>query len=65
MIRTEKEIKFRIKFLEKEQKKHYATMEKKYKVRDNLELEKFETAQEMYYECFIEINTLKWVLGVQ
>ena len=64
-MRTEKEIRFRIKFLENQQKKHYATMNKKYRVRDKSELEKFETAQELYYECFIEIIALKWVLGVE
>ena len=63
-MRTEKEIKFRIKFLEKLMKKYENTMNSKQKITE-ASLQRHEEAEEMYYECLIEINALKWVLGTQ
>ncbi len=63
-MRTEKEIKNKIKFLEKLMKKYEKGMNSKVRITE-ASLEKHEEAEEMYYECMIEINALKWVLGTQ
>lgn len=63
-MKTEKEILNKIKFLEKLMKKYEKTMNSKVRITES-SLEKHEEAEEMYYECMIEINALKWVLGVQ
>ncbi len=63
-MRTEKEILHKIKFLEKLMKKHEKTMNSKQKITE-ASLQRHEEAEEMYYECVVEINALKWVLGVQ
>ena len=63
-MRTEKEIQNKIKFLEKLMKKYEKTMNSKVRITES-SLEKHEEAEEMYYECMIEINALKWVIGTQ
>ncbi len=63
-MRTEKEIRYKIKFLEKLMKRYEKTMNSKTKITE-ASLQKQEEAEEMYYECFTEINALKWVLGEQ
>ena len=63
-MKTEKEILHKIKFLEKLMKKYEKTVNSKVRITES-SLEKHEEAEEMYYECMIEINALKWVLGVQ
>ena len=63
-MRTEKEIRHKIKFLEKLMKKCEKTMNSKQKITE-ASLQKHEEAEEMYYECMVEINALKWVLGAQ
>lgn len=64
-MKTEKEILHKIKFLEKLMKKYEKTMNKKYKMNDSRDVENFETSEELFYECMVEINALKWVLGIQ
>ena len=61
-MRTEKEIKFRIKFLEKLMKKYEKIMDSKQKITE-ASIQKHEEAEEMYYECMVEVHALKWVLG--
>ncbi len=63
-MKTEKEILHKIKFLEKLMKKYEKTVNSKVRITES-SLEKHEEAEEMYYECMIEINALKWVLGTQ
>ncbi len=63
-MKTEKEILHKIKFLEKLMKKYEKDMNSKVRITE-ASLEKHEKAEEMYYECMIEINALKWVLGTQ
>lgn len=63
-MRTEKEIKFRIKWLEKSMDKYEKIMNSKQRITE-ASLEKHEETEEMYYECMVEIIALKWVLGVQ
>ena len=63
-MKTEKEILHKIKFLEKLMKKYEKTMNSKVRITES-SLEKHEEAEEMYYECMIEINALKWVIGTQ
>ena len=63
-MKTEKEILNKIKFLEKLMKKYEKTMNSKVRITES-SLEKHEEAEEMYYECMIEINALKWVIGTQ
>ncbi len=63
-MKTEKEILQKIKFLEKLMKKYEKNMKSKVRITE-ASLEKHEEAEEMYYECMIEINALKWVLRVQ
>lgn len=61
-MKTEKEIKQRIKFLEKLMKRYEKTMNAKVR---KVDIFKVEEAEEMYYECVVEINALNWVLGVK
>lgn len=63
-MRTEKQIIFRIELLEKKMKKHEKTMNSKQRITDT-SLLRYEEAEEMYYECFTEVNALKWVLELQ
>ena len=63
-MKTEKEILQKINFLEKLMKKYEKNMNSKVRITE-ASLEKHEEAEEMYYECMVEINALKWVLGVQ
>lgn len=63
-MRTEKEIKLRIKRLEKSMDKYEKIMNSKQRITE-ASLEKHEETEEMYYECMVEIIALKWVLGVQ
>lgn len=63
-MKTEKEILHKIKFLEKLMKKYEKTMNSKVRISES-SLQRHEEAEEMYYECMIEINALKWVLGTQ
>lgn len=61
-MKTEKEILHKIKFLEKLMKKYEKDMNSKQKITE-ASIQKHEEAEEMYYECMVEINALKWVLG--
>lgn len=61
-MKSEKEIKHKIKFLEKLMKKYYKIINTNQRINE-ASLERYEEAEEMYYECVIEVNTLKWVLG--
>lgn len=61
-MRTEKEIKFRIKLLEKTMKRYEKIMNSKQIITET-SIQKHEEAEEMYYECMAEVNALKWVLG--
>ena len=63
-MKTEKEILHKIKFLEKLMMKYEKIMNSKVRITES-SLEKHEEAEEMYYECMVEINALKWVLGIQ
>lgn len=63
-MKTEKEILHKIKFLEKLMKKYEKAMNSKQKITE-ASLQRHEEAEEMYYECMVEINALKWVLGIQ
>jgi hypothetical protein len=63
-MRTEKEIKQRIKFLEKFMKKYVKIMNSKQRITEH-SIQAHEEAEEMYYECINEINVLSWVLGVK
>ena len=61
-MKSEKEILHKIKFLEKLMKKYEKDMNSKVRITE-ASLEKHEEAEELYYECVVEINALKWVLG--
>lgn len=63
-MKTEKEIKQRIEFLEKFMKKYVKIMNSKQKITER-SIQAHEEAEEMYYECVNEIGVLNWVLGVQ
>lgn len=63
-MKTEKEILHKIKFLEKLMKKYEKDMNSKVRITE-ASLEKHEEAEELFYECMVEINALKWVLGTQ
>ncbi len=63
-MKTEKEIMHKVKFLEKLKKKYEKIMDSKQKITE-ASLQKHEEAEEMYYECMVEINALKWVLEAQ
>lgn len=63
-MKTEDEIRYKIKFLEKLMKKYEKIANSKQRITE-ASLQRHEEAEEMYYECFTEINTLKWVLGEQ
>ncbi len=63
-MKTEKEILHKIKFLEKLMKKYEKDMNSKVRITEG-SLEKHEEAEELYYECLVEINALKWVLGTR
>ncbi len=63
-MKAEKEILHKIKFLEKLMKKYEKDMNSKVRITE-ASLEKHEEAEELYYECVVEINALKWVLGVR
>jgi hypothetical protein len=63
-MKTEEEIRYKIKFLEKLMKKYEKIMNSKQEITES-SLQRHEEAEEVYYECFGEINTLKWVLGEQ
>lgn len=62
-MRTEKEIKIRIKRLEKSMDKYEKMMKSKQRITE-ASLEKHEETEEMYYECMVEVIALKWVLGM-
>jgi len=63
-VKTEKEIKQRIKFLEKFMKQYVKIMNSKQKITER-SIQAHEEAEEMYYECVNEIQVLSWVLGVK
>jgi hypothetical protein len=63
-MRDEKEIRKKISFLEKLMKKYEKEMNSKQRI-TTASIEKYEEAEEMYCECMIEVNALKWVLGLQ
>ena len=45
-------------------KKYENTMNLKQSITE-ASIQKHEEAEEMYYECMVEVHALKWVLGVQ